>query len=154
MGLEGDPVGFFELPEADNVSAVLFSNSGTISKFNRMGLLAGFGSPRLKLVRTGFIVDHDPNSTQPRQFRRFVNASDYTETWCEGLDVWHNPRAARPIENEVLPIAAHHRLQPGGQIISMTPAWHPLGSFTFQFLSDEPLSDAVLKSVSALAAGL
>ncbi len=32
------PSGFFELPGAENVSAVIFSNSGTISKFNRMGL--------------------------------------------------------------------------------------------------------------------
>ena len=37
--------------EAENVAAVVFSNSGTIAKFNRMGLLAGFGSRRLRLVR-------------------------------------------------------------------------------------------------------
>ena len=31
------PSGFFRLPDVENVSAVVFSNSGTISKFNRMG---------------------------------------------------------------------------------------------------------------------
>jgi hypothetical protein len=40
------PFGFFDLPDAENVSAVLFSNSGTIAKFNRMGTLAGFGSSK------------------------------------------------------------------------------------------------------------
>ena len=29
MGNERVPTGFFELPDAENVSAVLFSNSGT-----------------------------------------------------------------------------------------------------------------------------
>ena len=33
------PSGFFFLPEAENISAVLFSDGGTISKFNRMGLI-------------------------------------------------------------------------------------------------------------------
>lgn len=34
------PAGFFRLPGAENISAVIFNNSATISKFNRMGLLA------------------------------------------------------------------------------------------------------------------
>jgi len=39
------PSRFFFQPECENVSAVLFSNSGTISKFNRMGKLAGLSCP-------------------------------------------------------------------------------------------------------------
>jgi hypothetical protein len=38
-----------DLPDAENVSAVLFSNSGTIAKFNRVGALPGFGSSRRKI---------------------------------------------------------------------------------------------------------
>lgn len=34
------PSGFFTLPDSENISAVLFSDGGTISKFNRMGKLA------------------------------------------------------------------------------------------------------------------
>ncbi len=59
-----------------------------------------------------------------------VNQSDYTETWVEGLDVYHNPRAKFPITPETLPGAAHHILRPDGQIDSLTPEWHPLGSIT------------------------
>ena len=66
------PSGFFDLPDAENVSAVLFSNSGTISRFDRMGVLAGFGSPRVRLVREGFVLDHDPNATEPKRFRKLV----------------------------------------------------------------------------------
>jgi hypothetical protein len=35
--------GFFLQPDTDNISAVLANPNGTISKFNRMGFLAGFG---------------------------------------------------------------------------------------------------------------
>jgi len=86
-GTKEIPSGFFDLPEAENVAAVVFSNSGTISKFNRMGLLAGFGSPRLRLDRVGSAVDHDPNATEPKPFRHSVNDPAYEESWAEGLDV-------------------------------------------------------------------
>src|SRR5439155_20616393 len=47
------PSGFFNQPDAERVSAVLFSNSATLSKFNRMGKLAGFGSDRVLMTRIG-----------------------------------------------------------------------------------------------------
>src|SRR5260370_5317937 len=127
------PSGFFELPDAENVSAVIYSNSRTISKFDRMGLLAGFGSKRLRLVRTGFAINPDPNATEPIRFQDVVNDPDYHETWCEGLDVWHNPKAKYPLDPYLLPCAAHHRLLPDGQIESLVPDWHPLSSTTTQF---------------------
>ena len=37
------PSGFFDQANAENVSAVLFTNAGTPAKFNRMGVLADFG---------------------------------------------------------------------------------------------------------------
>jgi hypothetical protein len=135
-GTKEIPSGFFDLPDTEHVSAVLFSNSGTISKFNRMGLKAGFGSPRLRLTRVGTAVDHDPNTVEPKQFRHVVNDPGYAETWCEGLDVWHNPRAKHPISDAALPLAAHHHLLPDGSSQHVTPAWHPLGSVTLQMLVD------------------
>lgn len=59
------PSGFFFLPGAENVSAVLFSNSGTISKFNRMGLLAGFGAGRAQMIRKGFAYEPNPDAAAP-----------------------------------------------------------------------------------------
>ncbi len=137
-GTKQIPSGFFELPDTENISAVTFSNSGTISKFNRMGLLAGFGSQRLRLVRIGKAIDHDPNATEPIEFRHLVNHPDYDETWCEGLDIWHNPKAKYPIDPNLLPGAAHHYLLPDGQIQSSVPDWHPLASITFASLDGVP----------------
>jgi len=125
------PSGFFDLPDAVNVSAVLFNNSGTIAKFKRMGVLAGFGSQRLKMFREGNTVNPDPNATAPRPFRYVVNASGHSETWTEGLDVFHNPRAKHPIEPEMLPNAAHHWLLKNGQMQSLIPPFHPLASVTY-----------------------
>ena len=124
------PSGFFDLPGAENVSAVLFSNSGTIAKFNRMGVIAGFGSPRVLVIREGTHVDHDANATTPKSFRRVVNAPGYMESWSEGLDVFHNRRARIPLPEHCVPGAAHHYLVEDGQRLSRTPDWHPLGSFT------------------------
>ena len=130
------PSGFFDLPDAENISAVLSNNSGTISKFNRMGVVAGFGSRRVLLIRRGFAFDHNPNTADPRQFSHVVNAPDYSETWTEGLDVYHNPRAKHPIGPEMLPGAAHHYLLSNGQIDSYIPDWHPLGSHTIIMLAE------------------
>jgi len=130
------PSGFFDLPDAENVSAVVFSNSGTISKFNRMGFLAGFGSKRLVLRRTGTAYDPNPDSVEPREFDQIVGARGYRETWGEGLDVFHNPKAKHPLDPQMLPDAGHHRLLPDGRMVTVTPAWHPLASFTEILVAD------------------
>jgi len=124
------PSGFFDLPGAENVSAVIFSNSGTIAKFNRMGILGGFGSDRVLAIREGACVDHDPNAMAPKPFRHVVNAADYSESWGEGLSVFHNPRALIPLPQHFIEGAAHHFLQDGGQIHTQTPEWHPHWSVT------------------------
>jgi len=55
------PSGFFLQPKSEHISAVLFSASGTISKFNRMGRLAGFGLPEQRMMRAGTRFKHDKN---------------------------------------------------------------------------------------------
>jgi len=127
------PSGFFRLPESENISAVIFSNSGTISKFNRMGILGGFGSGRVLMVREGTRVNHDPNADKPLYFRQVVNAPDYSERWVEGLDVYHNPNAIQKLPEKALPNAAHIYLHDDGEVVARTPNWHPLSSITRHF---------------------
>ncbi len=126
--------GFFDLPDTENVSAVIFNNSGTIAKFKRMGMLAGFGSRRLMMFREGYAVNPDPNATKPLPFRYVVDASAPSETWSQGFEVFHNPHAKHPIKPVMLPGAAHHRLLKDGQIESLTPTFQPLTSFTSTFV--------------------
>ena len=122
--------GFFDLPDAENVSAVLFSNSGTISKFQRMGVVAGFGSKRIRVFRQGTVYDPDPDASVPRTFQVEVTAAGYSESWADGLSVFHNPNARVPISDGMLPGTAHHRLLPDGQSSDMLPEWHVIGSRT------------------------
>ena len=125
------PSGFFNLPGAENISAVIANASATISKFNRMGVMAGFGSRRVRLTRVGLVADPDPNASCPLQFVHEVNASDYAETWLEGMDVYHNPNAKHPLDPMMLIGPAHHFLRPDGQVETLAPAWHPMSSRTF-----------------------
>lgn len=125
------PSGFFSLPGSEHISAVIANASATISKFNRIGVLAGFGSERVRLIRRGTAANPDPNASQPAVFVHDVNAGDYSETWIEGMDVYHNPNALHALDPMMLPGAAHHRLLPDGQIESLVPDWQPFGSRTF-----------------------
>jgi len=124
------PSGFFDQPDSENVSALLFSNSGTIAKFNRMGILNGFGNGNVLAVREGTMVNHDPSATMPKYFRVIVNSEGYEETWVEGLTVIHNPKAIIPLDPDLFPGACHLHLTEEGQVVSWTPDFFPFGSVT------------------------
>ena len=126
--------GFFKLKNSENISAVIFNASATISKFNRMGVMNGFGSNRVRLVREGLVTDLDSNASKPLPFRQKVNSPTYKESWMEGMDVFHNPLAKHPLDQALLPNAAHHRLLEDGQIESTIPVWHPVSSLTSIFI--------------------
>lgn len=127
------PSGFFFQPQAEHISAVLFSNSGTISKFTRMGKIAGFGDPSVRVVRMGTRHTHDPNAALPTPFLHDVRPGGRSETWGEGLSVYHNPNAAIPLPETFFPSIAHHRFD-NGQIRSHLPEFHPYGSVTQLFI--------------------
>lgn len=129
VGTKEIPSGFFFQPGAENVSAVLFSASGTISKFNRIGRQSGFRDPHTIMVRVGTCHDHDPNASVPKRFRYVVDER-CNETWAEGLSMFHNPNAINPVSEELFPSVAHHHFQ-DGQIISKLPDFYPYASLTY-----------------------
>ncbi|WP_248740942.1 hypothetical protein [Pseudomonas sp. MWU12-2029] len=119
------PSNFFSLDGAENISAVIFNSSATISKFNRIGLQSGFGSNRTRLQRFGTAYI---NGTVT-EYNHRVSEYSKPEMWSEGLEVFHNPRAIHPLRMEMLPGAAHHFLMDTGAIESWLPAWQPIQSF-------------------------
>ena len=131
------PSGFFSLPGAEHVSAVLSNPSATISKFNRVGMIAGFGSNRVRMTRFGVAADFDPNAVKPQPFAHDVHDQTYRETWMEGMDVYHNPTALHPLDPDMLPGAAHHRLTEDGQVESLLPGWQPLSSMTQIWVAED-----------------
>jgi hypothetical protein len=124
--------GFFRLPNAENVSAVIVNAQGTLPKFNRMGYLAEFGNRCVRMVRTGFArgEQRNPENPVPEPFTHNVHESGYTETWVEGMVVLHNPQARIKLPPGMIPGACHEFLQPDGRIMSLIPEFHPLFSQT------------------------
>ena len=122
------PSGFFFQPDSENISAVMFSSTGTISKFNRMGKQAGFGSNDIIMQRIGVCHDHNPNASIPKPFMYYVSTKS-KETWGEGLSMFHNPNAKHPVAKELFPSIAHHYFE-NDQIVSYLPEFHPYSSMT------------------------
>jgi hypothetical protein len=124
------PSGFFNQPAAEVVSAVLFGNTGTMPKFNRMAVLNGYERPvGLRMLRKGTCYRHDANAAEPVTFAFEVGDPEApVETWGEGLELFHNPRAANPLPYRLLPIAHHY--YEDGRMRSFLPDFHPFGSIT------------------------
>ncbi|WP_339156833.1 hypothetical protein [Bradyrhizobium sp. 2S1] len=122
------PSGFFDLPGAENISAVLFSNAGTLAKFDRMGVAAGFGDPDHRYFRVGFRYNHEPNSVAPKIFSADVSTEGYEEFWSDELQLFHNPNAKRPLSPAQFGITQH--FFEDGEARSITPENTVLASQT------------------------
>lgn len=92
------PSNFFGTDNAENISAILFTNTATITKFNRMGKLAGLGGENIKMLRTGVKLHPDPSSTEPLNFVSDVDDPGYEEDWSESIIMYHNPNALNPVD--------------------------------------------------------
>ena len=118
--------GFFSFPKGENISAIIVNSQGTLPKFNRVGYIAEFGDRDVCMVRSGAASgEHGPED-----FVKIVNAPNYSETWVEGMTVFHNPRALIALPPEMIPGANHEFLQPDDSIAWLVPEFHPLFSQT------------------------
>jgi hypothetical protein len=123
--------GFFSLPGSENVSAVIVNPQGTLSKFTRMGYIAGFGDRRVKIIRRGLVRgEHNKDDPRPRYFVHEVSDSSYSESWTEGMVVLHNPNARIPLPPPLIEGASHEFLQEDGRLMSLFPEFHPYFSET------------------------
>lgn len=103
--------GFFNLPGAENVSAVLFSNAGTIAKFDRIGVLAGYAAVDHHYMRAGYRYDPDPDAVVPKTFCEDVVEGAVREGWADELQVFHNPSASRPLPPDCFAGLTQHFLE-------------------------------------------
>ena len=88
--------GWFGDPDSAHMSAVMWSNSGTVAKFNRMATGLGLGAPGWEIHRSGTELDPQPGATERAFFFERVEPGS-GEPWEEGLVVMHNPRARVPL---------------------------------------------------------
>lgn len=101
VGTKKIPSGFFNQPEAENISGVLFCNAGTAPKFARMGQEGKHRSSVVRMLRYGSCYQHDPNAALPVGFVYEVGDSKKgRETWREGTVLIRNPKALHPLPEE------------------------------------------------------
>lgn len=143
-GADAIPAGLFRDPAMAHLSAVIFSNAATMAKFNRMGFLAGWRPPGVKMIRQGIIFDRRPNAFEPIPFAMDVLSEEYEalwpggEAWCQELEVLHNPLATHPIDFDLIP-GATHWFEQDGEIICSTIWEHSvLSSMTHLRLEQDP----------------
>jgi len=143
-GKHSIPAGLFRDPDFTHLSAVIFSNAGTLAKFNRMGFLAGWQPPGLEMIRRGILFDRTPGALEPIDFDLSVSSDEYQslwpwgEAWCQELEVFHNPQAAHPIPFDLIPGATHWFERDGDIECSTIWANSVLASITHLRLSGEP----------------
>ena len=87
--------GWFDDEDAAFISAVMWSNTGTVGKFSRMAAGLGLGAPGWEIHRFGTEFDTRPGATQPAQFVERVEPGG--EPWEEGMVILHNPNAKFPL---------------------------------------------------------
>ena len=135
------PTAFFELPDSENISAVIFSNSGTITKFNRMGQLGKYRSDKLIMIRDGLCYNPEENSNIPLRFKYIVGDPNFPEAWGQGISVFHNPNAKHPVAFEIFEDVQHLKFK-NGLIANYTPLFFPISSITliFELTNKEPTS--------------
>lgn len=123
------PSNFFKQPDTEHISAVIFSNSGTYAKFQRMGYRAGYYRGNLTFIRKGICYNFKPNATKPLPFSYNLEEPPITETWGQGLMVLHNPNALHPIPRDYFPDAAESYLE-AGVVKTDLPPFYPYMSQT------------------------
>ena len=158
VGSKPIPSAFFAQPGAEHVSAVLFSNAGTVPKFGRIGQQGVHNSPAVRMVRYGQCLDHDPNATIPEAFAYEVGDPEVPpEPWREGSVLIHNPWALRPIPAEWLGASAEENLGPQGTVVTTwRDPFQPFASLTTMFPGDTPedeMWNAVEREMLLLAMG-
>ena len=130
------PSGFFFQPNSENVSAIIFSSSGTISKFNRMGKQAELGSNIPILIRSGAFYNHEPNADKPNLITYTVDKNS-KETWSEGTVIYHNPNAKIPLDPELFDERVAQCFFKDELIYSEMPEYFPYNSFTQNIIPEE-----------------
>lgn len=130
------PSGLFGHPEAANLAGVLFSNTHTISIFNRIGTERGYGSPDVAMCRIGTTYDPDANASEPLPFGYVVGdrPPGEQETFAEGLHLFLNPWAVNKLSPEALRKITFSELLDDGRVLTTsTGGLEPFVSKTFIF---------------------
>lgn len=121
---------FFSQPLSEHVSAVIYSNSFTESKFVRMAIQTGLES-KVEATREGVCLLPRKNGDSLTQDFSY-HVADKTapeETWFQGLTIFHNPKALIPLPDNFFKSTNVYQVR-NGNLERRVNDFHPLASFT------------------------
>jgi hypothetical protein len=128
-GYPDPPSPFFQREDAAAVSAVLYCNQFTVSRFLRM--TTEFGKDKApKAIRKGVCYRrHGVDSHVRMPFRHLLGSSDVPmEHWSEGVTVFENPFALAPLPPGFLPATSRVFVE-DGFVSREVSDFHPVVSF-------------------------
>lgn len=112
----------------DAISAVIASNEATLPKFARIGKIAGFGDPQVRLTRIGAVLDL--NGMAVSQFSTETEVGTPSESWSTGIWVFHNPQATKPIDPDFFEDGLNVDIRDGQRFYYSTRRSHIIRSKT------------------------
>jgi hypothetical protein len=125
------PSGFFDLPNSENVLAVLWTNAGTVPKFTRMALAGPYPDEDVSMVRFGSMIDPDPNAHKPLPFAYIVGEpGSPAETWGQEANLFHNPKANHPIPVDLFDTVTNSEVIEGQYVDHVTYDFKPIMSLS------------------------
>lgn len=155
VGTKKIPSGFFNQPEAENISAVLFCNTGTAAKFARMGQEGKHRSAVVRMLRIGACYKHDPNAAVPDPFVYEVGDFRYgPETWRQSTVLIRNPKALHPLPDEWFGAGIEEDVVDGKVVSTFAERFMPFWSITQMFpghLSNKKIRELQATELSLLA---
>jgi hypothetical protein len=125
-----EAVPFFEREESAPVSAVLYCNQFTVSRFLRLATdFTAEGG--LRGTRRGvFYREHDADTVALKEFVHELGSPDTPkESWSEGVTIFENPCADIPLPRGLLPATCRFHVK-DGYVTREVGAFHPVVSFT------------------------
>lgn len=123
---EGPASHFFGRADATAISAVLYCNAFSVSKFWRLADLSWFSGIA---TRSGYCyTDHNDteNAVGPFQYR-VGGPGAPTETWAEGVTLFHNPNGRYPLASGVLAASSEFKVE-DGFLTRRVSGFHPVAS--------------------------
>lgn len=145
LGSSEFKAGLFGDDQCAQLSAVIFTNTCAISKFNRVGVSAGIPAKR-RYVRIGEFFDRTEGATRGIPFCLDVESDAYRslwpqayEPWTADMEVFHNPFARNPLPKDLVPEATHWFDQDGELVCASYYETSILSSQTLILDRDAPI---------------
>jgi hypothetical protein len=144
-GLFGPPAGvqqaslpFFQREDAGTISAVLYCNQFTVSRFFRLATdFHSRSTPKTERHGT-FYSKRGQEHHALAHFSHCLGSPGLPkETWAEGVSVFENPNAIIPLPRGTLPGTCYVSVQ-DGYVVKEISDFHPVVSFTHIHGVDEP----------------